>query len=335
MKKEFQFLVEEKERLEEELKPKTTKPTKDLKRGKTEKQKEMEDEAQDAAKLVLEWSSSCPHLKFLIDADGQPLLSDEVPDPSEIKSVTQSKPYLTALTKACQMLETHRVALAKRCRLLGAGCPEEPDDGDTRRRHAFLKAETVAHLAWVDLLTWSRNLDAEVEAPLDETPTRSSPMPMTRSERLRRQDITPKAAARKRRIQIFGALSPMQADVTDEAKASVMGLLNMAKELEDLRIQTRHVEVRIHRAKAATDGKRSSLLPGGEDEDDGIPDANRELRREVQRKQKELNVLRKRWAEERGGREKAVQRQGALVGVAVRPEKRRRGGSGSSSEGEA
>lgn len=26
-----------------------------------------------------------------------------------------------------------------------------------------------------------------------------------------------------------------QADVTDEAKASVMGLLNMAKELEDLR----------------------------------------------------------------------------------------------------
>ncbi|CAJ1407725.1 unnamed protein product [Effrenium voratum] len=125
---------------------------------------------------------------------------------------------------------------------------------------------------------------------------------------------------RRGRMALMGALcSPEDLPtVTEEAKASVLGLLNTHRELEDLRSQVKHLDTRIHRAKIQNqDGKKDSR-GGDDDEDDGGPDENRELRREVQRKQKELNGLRKRWAEEKGTREKAVQRQSAMTGSAVR-----------------
>jgi len=132
--------------------------------------------------------------------------------------------------------------------------------------------------------------------------------PTSRQERERmKKGRLPGRPNRKGRMAIFGALSPMQAqsEVTDEAKASVMGLLKMAQEIEELRAQIRHMDHRIQRAKN-TDGKRQPTRNLEDAEDDDAPDENKDLRKEVQRQQRELNTLRKRWADEKGGREKKM-----------------------------
>lgn len=359
IKSEFQFLTEERDKLELELKPKAVRSTirqtlvsqKSFKKVKAAKTGEIEAPATEDPKVVLQWSSTCPQTKYLFDEDGNPILSDEVPDPMQMKSVAESKPYLAALTQACRLLEAKRASLSKRLR----GMRPEADfeelglfDEAKAAEEAQLAAEKEAAEEEAAQRRGGPSEDAPEEGSAPGSPRRfafarpgrasggASPggrrgsvqgrgrdpnaPPMSRQERERmKKGKLPARPNRKGRMAIFGALSPMQAqsEVTDEAKASVMGLLKMAQEIEELRAQIRHVDHRIQRAKD-TDGKRQPTRNLEDDEDDDAPDENKDLRKEVQRQQRELNGLRKRWADDKGGREKNAQRQNGWVGAAVR-----------------
>ena len=369
VKNEFQFLVEEKTKLEEELKPKPSrtkdrplKESRSMKKAKTAKSEELEPPQTEDPQVILQWSSTCPQTKYLFDTEGTPILSEEVPDVMHIRSVLESKPYLAALTKACRLLEARRASLSKRLRTMkpdtdfqelglfdekaaaeaeAAQAEQEAAEEELARRNGILHpsqdtrqgasgpAGTAAERTGRPGVGGRGGGATPTGAKnAGESPRRGSVggeaaagrPPMSRLEREKlRKGRPPPRPTRKGRMAIFGALSPMQAqsEVTEEAKASVMALLKMAQELEELRAKVRHLDSRIHRAKNA-DGKKGSSTRNLEEDDDDAPDENRDLRKEVQRQQRELNGLRKRWADEKGGREKNVQRQNAWVGTAVR-----------------
>eukprot|EP00437_Effrenium_voratum_P019270 CAMPEP_0181460172 /NCGR_PEP_ID=MMETSP1110-20121109/33203_1 /TAXON_ID=174948 /ORGANISM="Symbiodinium sp., Strain CCMP421" /LENGTH=919 /DNA_ID=CAMNT_0023584713 /DNA_START=65 /DNA_END=2824 /DNA_ORIENTATION=+ len=365
VKEEAQFLMEERTKLEQELKP--PKPAKKPKAAAA--QAEPEKEEVEHTEQVLQWQTACAAIGFLFDANGMPTMTDEVPRLIDIKSVVESRPYLAALTKACRLLEMHRETLVQQ--LVASGeLPEQLEDSqdvsrasEQRRQPARGgrdgssrgREEGAGRAGQVGggagggggrggggagggvaggggagggkapprgrrASATGPGVERESERESGKEAGREEGRRASKQGRRASMEKEMRPPKRRGRMALMGALcSPEDLPtVTEEAKASVLGLLNTHRELEDLRSQVKHLDTRIHRAKIQNqDGKKDSR-GGDDDEDDGGPDENRELRREVQRKQKELNGLRKRWAEEKGTREKAVQRQSAMTGSAVR-----------------
>jgi len=94
---------------------------------------------------------------------------------------------------------------------------------------------------------------------------------------------------------------------TDKAAAQIKELLKLQKEQEALQSQLEDIEVRIHDAKAAAQSQSADMRAnGGRPSADAaksdpslVPEENRQMRREVGRKQRELNELRTRWVSQK------------------------------------
>mmetsp|Transcript_24758 Transcript_24758/g.55941 ORF Transcript_24758/g.55941 Transcript_24758/m.55941 type:complete len:877 (+) Transcript_24758:46-2676(+) len=300
-KQELQVLMDEKAVLEEDRSPRKKKAEVQASDGFFDFD---DQQVEGTTASIVEGSSFDEHMQSdgqqscLLNAAGQPLLTGAMPDPADFKSIAQTRPYLAELAKACQMLERQRVALSAQIRI-ATGAPEEE----------------------VEEIQESTSVTAQQTGQKSTLERRGSGV---RSVIPKRTDTRQKVSARivrKGRRPIIGALKPAedQPEITEEAKAGVLSLLSMFRELEDSRAQIQYADHRIHRAKTQTQDRKGAKDTDESDEiDDGAPDANRDLRREVLRKQRELNQLRKRWAEDRGNREKNVARQAALTGSAVR-----------------
>ncbi|CAE7558040.1 unnamed protein product [Symbiodinium pilosum] len=311
-KEELQILIEEKAHLDQAVRGPKKKPKGEANLSDDQVMTRAGgDDAEDGDLLVTSFMSQ----SSLFDCDGKPIMVNAVlPDPSEFTAVGQSRPYLAELTKACQLLEKQRADLSAKLRRANGEHPEENDDqlGGSRESQAEPARRKEASGSS------TRRSSVGNAGGRDTKRNDSNRLGGDKGSKASASAI-PSRPTRKGRQAIMGALKPVddQPEVTEEAKAGVLALLAMFKELEDVRAQINYSDSRIHRAKSQHDGKDAAR--GEEsDDDDGAPDANRELRREVQRKQRELNQLRKRWAEDRGNREKAVTRHAALAGSAVR-----------------
>lgn len=310
-KEELQVLIEEKGHLEQAIHG----PKKKLKAESSLEDKVVMsavDEAGDVPSVATAESYS-----VLFGSDGQPVLdgAEDLPQPSEFKTVSQSRPYLADLTKACQLLEQKRAGLAAKLKLANGESLEESDPGD-REEASPVRQKNAQEPAGINARRGSIGKGGGKDARrADRADTRPG------GDKTVKGSAIPARPTRKGRRAIMGALKPAedQPEVTEEAKAGVLLLLGMYKELEDARAQIAYTDSRIHRAKIQHDGRTVTTGEESDDEnDDGAPDMNRELRREVQRKQRELNMLRTRWAEDKGKGEKAVARHAGLAGSAVR-----------------
>mmetsp|Transcript_55339 Transcript_55339/g.132148 ORF Transcript_55339/g.132148 Transcript_55339/m.132148 type:complete len:874 (+) Transcript_55339:34-2655(+) len=309
-KEELQVLIEEKGHLEQAIHG----PKKKLKAESLEDKVVMSagDEADIPAAVGTAESYS-----VLFGSDGQPVLdgAEDLPEPSEFKTVSQSRPYLADLTKACQLLEEKRAGLAAKLKLAHGESLEESDPGDREEASPVRQKnsqEPAGNSARRGSIGKGGGKDARRAERADTRPG---------GDKTVKGSAIPPRPTRKGRRAIMGALKPAedQPEVTEEAKAGVLLLLGMYKELEDARAQIAYTDSRIHRAKIQHDGRTVTTGEESDDDnDDGVRDVNRELRREVQRKQRELNQLRKRWAEDKGKGEKAVARHAGLAGSAVR-----------------
>ncbi|CAE7787885.1 Clec16a [Symbiodinium sp. CCMP2592] len=127
-KEELQVLIEEKGHLEQAIHG----PKKKLKAESGLEDKVVMSAVDEAGDVPSMKEATAESYSVLFGSDGQPVLdgAEDLPQPSEFKTVSQSRPYLADLTKACQLLEEKRAGLAAKLKLANGESLEESDPGD-------------------------------------------------------------------------------------------------------------------------------------------------------------------------------------------------------------
>eukprot|EP00931_Biecheleriopsis_adriatica_P091690 TRINITY_DN65576_c0_g1_i1.p1 TRINITY_DN65576_c0_g1~~TRINITY_DN65576_c0_g1_i1.p1 ORF type:complete len:1198 (+),score=310.14 TRINITY_DN65576_c0_g1_i1:69-3596(+) len=256
--------------------------------------------------------------KAFFDDSGKPRLDDNaVLAPKDLIDIDQSRNYLESLTQACEQLAAEQFELEKQLAAVKESIRQDsklqqaPGRAHSKSKAIASKAagamkKALSGYMKVQAATTKPSLKATSEGQLEGGDLQAG------------HDSTPAAETLEGAAESDDPGGSKTALVSKEAQEGALELLRIYSEMEDIQAQIADAENRIRRAK------HGAAMPGSADTGsvaavvDDVPEENKLLRKEVQKKQRELNYLRKFWLTEKGKSEKIGPRQALYVEPATR-----------------